>query len=511
MSFGIKPLDYSRGFYFYSISFCILHKQKNTPMKKVFTIISLLVLVIAIIVITKTVLNKPVIEAQSVQLAPLPTGAIEHLSEAITMATETPNDLFQYDSAVFFSYRKFIEKNYPLIHQKLNRTIIDSFHYIYEWKGTDTAMLPMVLMAHYDVVPVEASAVKLWHAKPYGGEVKENYIWGRGVLDDKSSMISILEATEAQLREGFVPKQSIFLCFGADEESNGRGAAAMVKYFQSKKQRFDLVVDEGGEISTEDNKNITQPVASIGVGEKGYVTLVLSVQRAGGHSSIPEKSSAIGILSKALHTIEENQIPTRLTPSIKAYLERISSYNNNFIEKMQLSNLWLFEKLVLKNMTKNRSTNALVRTTLVPTVVNSGVRDNVIPTNASAFVNSRILPGESPKSVKEYVEKLVNDTNVKVSIYPNYETMPSSSTEINSPAFKRVETAIHSIVKDVVVAPMLMVGATDSRNYRSISDGVINFTPLTDAKGYHGIDERLLISDYIKCFNYYTVLIKGSK
>jgi carboxypeptidase PM20D1 len=468
-------------------------------------------LLVLLVVITKTILNKPVLENQNVSLTALPTDAIKHMTEAIQIATETPNDAFEYDSAVFYSYRKLIEKNYPLVHQQLSRTVIDSFNYIYKWQGTDTTKLPMVLMAHYDVVPVEASAIKLWHAKPYGGEVKDNYIWGRGVLDDKSSMISLLEATEAQLKAGFIPSQTIYLCFGADEESNGRGAAAMVKYFESKKQRFDMVVDEGGEISTEDNKNIRQPIASVGVGEKGYVTLVLSVQRAGGHSSIPEKSSSIGILSKALHTIEENQIPTRITPPIKAYLERISSYNTNFFEKMQLSNLWLFEKWVLHNMTQNRSSNALVRTTLVPTVVNSGVRDNVIPTFATAMVNSRILPGETPNTVKAYVEKIVNDTNVKISIYPNYETMPSTTTEINSAAFKRVESAIHAVVKDVVVAPMLMVGATDSRNYRTLSDGVINFTPLTDAKGYHGIDERMLISDYEKCFNYYTFLIKGSK
>jgi len=480
-------------------------------MNRIIKIAGLIIGSLLLVVITKTILNKPVLENQNVSLTALPTDAIKHMTEAIQIATETPNDAFEYDSAVFYSYRKLIEKNYPLVHQQLSRTVIDSFNYIYKWQGTDTTKLPMVLMAHYDVVPVEASAIKLWHAKPYGGEVKDNYIWGRGVLDDKSSMISLLEATEAQLKAGFIPSQTIYLCFGADEESNGRGAAAMVKYFESKKQRFDMVVDEGGEISTEDNKNIRQPIASVGVGEKGYVTLVLSVQRAGGHSSIPEKSSSIGILSKALHTIEENQIPTRITPPIKAYLERISSYNTNFFEKMQLSNLWLFEKWVLHNMTQNRSSNALVRTTLVPTVVNSGVRDNVIPTFATAMVNSRILPGETPNTVKAYVEKIVNDTNVKISIYPNYETMPSTTTEINSAAFKRVESAIHAVVKEVVVAPMLMVGATDSRNYRTLSDGVINFTPLTDAKGYHGIDERMLISDYEKCFNYYTFLIKGSK
>ena len=218
-------------------------------MKKIFTVLGLAFLIITIIVVVKTVSNKPISNQKEVVLAALPQNAIEHMSAAIQLRTETPNDDYQFDTLTFMKYRKFLENTYPLIHKNLPRTIIDSFNYIYEWKGTDTSILPMVLMAHYDVVPVEASAIKLWHAKPYGGEVKENYIWGRGVLDDKSSMISILEATEAQLAKGFQPKQTILLCFGADEESSGKGATAMVKYFKSIHKRFDLVVDEGGEIS----------------------------------------------------------------------------------------------------------------------------------------------------------------------------------------------------------------------------------------------------------------------
>jgi carboxypeptidase PM20D1 len=143
--------------------------------------------------------------------------------------------------------------------------------------------------------------------------------------------------------------------------------------------------------------------------------------------------------------------------------------------------------------------------------MNSGVRDNVIPTFATAYVNSRILPGETQQDVYNYVEKAINDTNIKITYYRNYSTMPSPTTDINSKAFKRVEQVINAIVDDVIVAPMLMVGATDSRNYREISDGVINFTPITNAKGYHGIDERLLVTDFQKCISFYTLLIQGSK
>jgi carboxypeptidase PM20D1 len=478
-------------------------------MKKFLSLLGLAMFVLMSVLIFNTLRNKPNNNQQLVTLEALPHNAIEHMSAAIQLKTETPNDEYQFDTATFMHYRKFIENSYPLIHKNLKRTIVDSFNYIYEWKGTDTSLLPMVLMAHYDVVPVEESAIKLWHAKPYGGEIKEDYIWGRGVLDDKSSMVSILEATEAQLQKGFQPKQTILLCFGADEESSGKGATAVVKYFKEQHKRFDLVVDEGGEISTEDNKSVIAPIASIGVGEKGYVTLVLTAQKAGGHSSIPANHTAIDILSRAITKVNDNPIPTKLTTPIKAYLNSISAYDESFLHKLALSNLWLFESAVTKSMTEEPASNALVRTTLVPTVFNSGVRDNVIPTFATAYINSRILPGQSSKDVFDYVQKVIDDTNIKITYYKNYMTEPSPTTDVNSKYYKRVEKVVRSVVKDVVVAPMLMVGATDSRNYREVSDGVVNFTPLTDAKGYHGIDERMLISDFQKCFNFYTLLIKG--
>jgi len=480
-------------------------------MKKIVSILGILLLATFIFVTIITITNKPSFNNQEVSLSPLPEKAIDHMSAAIQLKTETPNDDYQFDTATFMRYRSFLETTYPLIHKNLPRTTIDSFNYIYEWKGSDTSILPMVLMAHYDVVPVEESAIKLWHAKPYGGEIKENYIWGRGVLDDKSSMISILEATEAQLSKGFKPKQTILLCFGADEESSGKGATAVVKYFKSLNKRFDLVVDEGGEISTEDNKSIKAPIASIGVGEKGYVTLVLTAQKAGGHSSIPASHTAIDMLSNAISKVNNNPMPVKLTPPIEAYLKSISAYNDNFFQKMGLSNLWLFKSIVMNSMAENPNSNALIRTTLVPTVFNSGVRDNVIPTFATAYINSRILPGQSTKDVFDYVQSTINDTSIKITYYKNYMTEPSPTTDVNSKYYKRVEKVVRAVVKDVVVAPMLMVGATDSRNYREISDGVINFTPITDAKGYHGIDERMLISDFQKCFNFYTLLIKGEE
>jgi len=164
-------------------------------MKKVLVGFLSIFIILSSISLYNTFNNKPFANKNKVVLDPLPTDAIAHMGQAIQISTETPDDNYKYDSAIFYKYRQWMDLTYPTVKARLPRTIIDSFNYIYEWKGTDTSLLPIVLMAHYDVVPVEASAVKLWHAKPYGGEVKDGYIWGRGALDDKASMISILEAT----------------------------------------------------------------------------------------------------------------------------------------------------------------------------------------------------------------------------------------------------------------------------------------------------------------------------
>lgn len=478
-------------------------------MKKILILFSALIIGIIAVLLFNTLTNTPTYGEKIKTLEELPTQSLEHLAEAIQIKTETPNDALQFDTVQFFKYRHFIETAYPTLHQQLPRNIVDSFNYIYYWKGTDTSLLPMVLMAHYDVVPVEASAIALWHAKPYGGEIKDGYLWGRGVLDDKSSMISILEASEQLLKKGYKPKQSLYLCFGADEESSGSGATAMVKYFKSKQIKFDLVVDEGGEISTEDIKEVKHPIATIGVGEKGYVTLILTAKKEGGHSSIPAKSTAIDILNAGLYHLRQTQMPATLIAPIKAYLNKVSTYNEDFWTKLTLSNLWLFESWVMNKLSEAPSTNALFRTTLVPTIINSGVRDNVIPTFATAYVNSRILPGQTQKDVYNFVKKTINDTNIKITIYDNYSTEASTTTDINSKGYKRIEKAIKAIVDSVVVAPVIMVGATDSRNYRTISKAVLNFTPITNGKGYHGIDERLLITDFQKEINFYTLLIKN--
>ncbi|MBA4196618.1 MAG: hypothetical protein C0459_03595 [Chitinophaga sp.] len=480
-------------------------------MKNLFRILIIIIVVVGIIVVARTLMQKPWQHHKAEALVPLPDSAISHFSKGIQIATISPEDTTHIDTLHFNAFRFFLEQSYPLIHQKLNRTIISNYSYVFEWKGTDTSLQPIILMGHYDVVPVEQSAMKLWTAKPFGGEVKNGAIWGRGSIDDKLSVISILEATENLLKQGYTPKRTVLLCFGHNEESTGTGAIAIVRYLQSKNIRAQMVVDEGGEISTNKIKGVQRPVAFIGVAEKGYLTVELTVEKKGGHSSIPDKETSVDILVRALYKLRLQHMPDTFTPSVEEFLSRTSGSSTDFLNKMALSNRWLFGSTVKKIMNESAEGAAMLHTTIVPTMLESGVRENVVPTNAKAIVNSRILTGETTKDVINFMKKVIDDERVKIKISGDFNTEPSAATPFTSDAFKRIENAVYKIEDDVIPVPFLMLGATDSRVYRAISDGVVNFTPVVDSKGYHGIDERLPIKDYQKAISFYTLILKEAQ
>ena len=478
-------------------------------MKKIAALLIFLVLVLVGWILIRAFNAKPWPKHKAGPLAALPANALPHLSTAISVPTVSPQDPSRIDTPAFLRYRNFLDTAYPLIHQRLSRDIVTDFSYVYTWKGTDSSLAPLVLMAHYDVVPVEPSAASLWTAKPFGGEIKGDTIWGRGSVDDKCSMIAIMETVEALLRQNYTPRRSVLLCFGHNEESTGQGATAIVHLLQQRGVHAEMVVDEGGEFTREKLGDLHRPVALIGIGEKGYATFELLVEKTGGHSSRPDKETAIDILSRALYKLRDKETPRRILDPTREFLVRISGSTDDFTRKLALNNLWLFEGYVLYKLGEDKDGRAMTSTTIVPTILESGVRENVIPSQAKAIVNSRILPGENIKQIEEFIRKSIGDDRVKIKLTGDFSTEPSPMTDFHSDVFKKVADAASAVEDDVIPVPYIMVGATDSRNFRAISNGVINFCPITDGKGYHGIDERLPVKDLQRAIQFYTLLING--
>jgi carboxypeptidase PM20D1 len=217
----------------------------------------------------------------------LPADAIRHFQQAIAFRTISNADPALFDSAQFLGFHKFLETAYPNVHSKFTREKVAGYSLLYKWEGRNPDLNPIILMAHQDVVPIEEATKGIWTVDPFGGEVKENFIWGRGTADDKINLVSMLESSEKLLNENFRPERTIYFSFGHDEELGGRGAKAIASLLKSRNIKADLVLDEGTYITREKVPGMTRPVALIGTSEKGFLSVELTVEIKGGHSRFP--------------------------------------------------------------------------------------------------------------------------------------------------------------------------------------------------------------------------------
>ena len=248
-------------------------------------------------------------------------------------------------------------------------------------------------------------------------------------------------------------------------------------------------------------------MALIGVGEKGYASFELTVEKQGGHSSAPERETSIDILIKGLSRLQKNQMRAKLIRPVKEFLHRIKPNVSHSI-RFAINHQWLFKKALIRHFQMNPATNAIIRTTLVATVINSGVKDNVIPSVARAIVNSRILPGETAGEVENFIINTIGDPRILVKATGLWWN-PSGFTSTTSAAFTKIQTLVKEYFPGANPVPFIVIGATDSRYFRSLSDGVINFSPVIDSQGFHGINERRSIADFERMIHFYIQLIKN--
>jgi carboxypeptidase PM20D1 len=477
--------------------------------KRIFITFGVLLLALMSVLFFNTYRFNPASESSkpSITINKYDSAAL-HLSQALQIKTVSFGDTLPIDTAEFIKFRTFMETTYPLMHQKLEKKSFNLFSYVFTWKGKDTTLAPYVLMAHTDVVPVEAIAESKWSYPSFSGTIDKDTIWGRGAVDDKGSAIAIMEAVELSLKENIQPSRTIYLCFGHDEEISGkRGAAIFSKWFDSSNIKPALVLDEGGMVDTEKFKANGRPVAVVGTGEKGYTNIDLTVEIPGGHSSTPLKETAIDILNQAIVKVRANQMPALIAPPVQDLLNRTGAAQS-FFTKMVMANMWLFKGSVIKQMETSNQTNAMVHTTLVPTIVKAGIKDNVIPSIAKATFNSRILPGQTSDDVVEFVKKAINDERVIVKKQTISLFEASATTSADHPTFKKIEGLTQQVLPNVLVSPYLVVGATDSRYFRPFSESVLNFSPMQDVKGFHGIDERLGKEDLNRMITFYKLFIQ---
>jgi carboxypeptidase PM20D1 len=440
-------------------------------------------------------------------------AAAARLAGSLRLKTVAASDGRPAEDAAFRALHDYLREHFPRVHAELRREPRGAHSVLYTWPGTDASLRPVLLMGHLDVVPVEPGTEGAWTRPPYSGDIADGYVWGRGALDDKGSVLAILEAVEALLAAGHRPRRTVLLAFGADEEVGGHeGAEAMAALLRERGVTLESVLDEGGMMLTGTVPGVKAPVAVVGVAEKGMVSVELVAEGEGGHSSMPPRQTAVGVLSRAVARLEEEPMPADLRGGSRALFDFVGP-EMPLGMRLVFANLWLFEPLVVRQLSAQPSTNAAVRTTTAATMFEGSVKDNVLPARARAVVNFRILPGDSVEGVLAHVRRVVDDPRVKVSAQ-GFMSEPSPVSRTDSEAWGVLQRSIRQVFPETLVAPYLMVGATDARYFTGLSDSVYRFMPLhlerADLARLHGKDERISVQGYAGAVRFYAQYLRNA-
>ncbi|MEO8250228.1 MAG: M20 family peptidase [Burkholderiales bacterium] len=486
--------------------------------KRIFLLLFVLVLLLAAAVAVNTLRQ----ESRQIAVAAAPptqideTGVAGRLAGAVRFKTVSSQGDPEQNGEEFRKLHMYLEQRFPKVHRTLERELVGNLSLLYKWPGSDPNALPILLMAHQDVVPIAPGTEGGWKAEPFAGEIKDGFVWGRGAWDDKGNLIAQLEAMEMLARSGFKPRRTIYLAFGADEEVGGlRGAAEIARLLKSRNVKLDFVIDEGLLITEGIMPGLSKPAALIGIAEKGYLSAVLKVNATPGHSSMPpaKGTSAIAMMSSALKALEDDQMPGKIRGVAREMFETLAPEMSGF-NRVALSNLWLFAPIVQAQLEKGASTNAMLRTTTALTMVNAGNKDNVLPGGAEATVNFRLLPGDTRESVLQHVKSATGSDLFTVTTLPG-SSEPSPVSPTTSSSYQLIARTMRSLFPDVVIAPGLMIAATDSRYFSAISDHVYRFSPVRanadDLKRFHGTNERISSANLAELVRFYFQLVQNAQ
>jgi carboxypeptidase PM20D1 len=440
----------------------------------------------------------------------------ERLAGAVRIPTESYEEPERFDRSRFFELHAYLERTYPRVHAVLRCEVVGEASLLFTWPGRDASLDPLVLMAHLDVVPAPPETWARWTYPPYGGIVAGGFVWGRGAMDDKGGLIAMLEAAEALLAEGFVPRRTVYLALGHDEEVGGRaGARAIAETLAARGvRRYALVVDEGGAIVEGLLPGLERRVALVGVAEKGYVNVRLTARAEGGHSSTPPPETAIGVLARALARLEASPFPARLDGVAREMVVRLAPAMG-FGARVAAANLWLFRPLVERRLLARPQSAALLRTTIAPTLFHAGVKANVLPTEASAVVNLRIRPGETVETVTARLRAVVADDRVGIERYGAARD-PSPVADLWGPGFELIARTARQVSPEdpPLVAPVVTVGGTDAWYFAQRSAAVYRFLPVVmtadDFRRVHGVDERLAVESLVRSVRFFAQLVRNA-
>ena len=413
-----------------------------------------------------------------------------------------------HEEEKFLGFHKVLEELFPLVHEKLERTVIDG-NLLYYWKGKSSEK-PILLMSHQDVVPAEGE----WLHEPFSGDIADGKVWGRGASDTKCSVMAFFEAVEELLREGYTPECDVYLASSCTEEWAGDGAPKIVEELKRRGVELFIVCDEGGGIISEPIGGIKGNFAMVGVFEKGKADVKFTARSTGGHASAPAKNTPIARLAAFVNEVETHTpFKRKFLPEVSAMFARLAPYAP-FGLKLVMGNLWLFAPIMKPVLGRiSAQAGAMLQTTIAFTMQSGSDAYNVLPQEATLGANMRFIPHQGEKESLEIIKALAAKHGLETEIvHSNDYTEP---VDINGEAFKLVEKVIGETFPGLPVSPYVMTGATDAQFYQPICPSCIRFAPVIygpeQMKGMHGLNENIEYNCLPGAVSFYQNLIKARK
>lgn len=438
-------------------------------------------------------------------------AAANRLGEAIRFQTVSNQDPAQNRMDQWSGFQSWLQTTYPAAHKAMQREIVGKATLLYTWPGGDSALPPIILMAHQDVVPVTPGTEKDWKHPPFGGVVADGAVWGRGAIDDKGSLITLFEAVDLLAAKGFKPKRTVIVVAGHDEEVGGTGAQAAAAVLKTRGVNSLFTLDEGSAIIN-DAPIVNGPAIMIAVAEKGYATLRVTAKAAGGHSSMPPEEIGTVTLAKAITAIHAKQFPARLEQPGFGTVEALAAEKGGLM-KVVAANPWLFGSLIKSQMGSTPAGAAQLHTTIAPTMLQGSPKENVLPQEAFGLVNYRLAPWDRSADVLARAKEAVGNLPVTFA----WERVPVEASPVSSTSsqgWKLIRAAAEAEAPGAPVAPFLVVGGTDSRYMKDVSQDTYRFQAMRlstkETKMIHGTNEHITTENLRSMIRFFTRLIATS-
>ncbi|MBR5525133.1 MAG: M20/M25/M40 family metallo-hydrolase [Clostridia bacterium] len=465
-------------------------------------------LLFLVIIITRAMRFRPVevpaVEAESVSLDR--DKIVADMADMLRCRTVSYRDHELEETAEFEKFRTLLRERFPLIYRQGEPILLGRNGLLYRIPGRQSDK-PSVMMAHYDVVPVEEAA---WEKPPFDAVLEDGVLWGRGALDTKSTLCGVMEALEHLLGEGYVPAQDLYLSFSGEEEIDGDTCPAIVAYLEEKGVKPAIVVDEGGAVVDKVFPGVTDRCALIGIAEKGGLNLKFSLDSKGGHASTPPPHTVLGELSRAVTRIEDNPFPYELTRPVREMFNVLGRHSN-FLYRLIFANLWCFAPVLdLICRLSGGELNAMMRTTVAVTRMEGSQAYNVLPPRASFGTNIRLIGKDTIESAVAYLKKVMGNDRIEVEVVNGMN--PSICSDTTCEEWDKLGAAIRKTWPDVIVSPYLMMACSDSRHYCRITDRVYRFSAMYLSKEQrgliHGHNERIPVDTLVETTTFYVHLLR---